>query len=212
MNIPILFEDDHLLVVRKPEGLLSVPGRTPELRDCVWNRLREGFEDREVRLVHRLDRDTSGLMVFAFTAEAQKRLGQLFERRKVRKEYVALAEGRLEPDEGLVRAPIRKDWTRNDPPVYMVCGERGKPAITRFQVEERRGRFSRVRLFPVTGRSHQLRVHLRHLGHPILGDPIYGDGEGEMRLCAVALAFPHPVTGDEIKFRLPDPAWYRIPD
>jgi len=199
----VVAEDDHLVVVNKVSGLLTVPGRTPDLQDCLWNRLKEFYSEREVRLVHRLDRDTSGLIVFAFTHEAQKSLGQQFERRKVSKEYLAEVEGRLSPDEGVIRAPIRKDWTRNDPPVYVVCAEKGKSAVTRYQVEDRGETSTRVRLFPVTGRSHQLRVHLQHLGHPILGDPIYGDGRGPMRLWAMRLCFRHPSTDREVDCSLP---------
>ena len=201
-DLCILYEDDHLLVVDKPAGLLSVPGRTPEKRDCLWSRLRERYLDREVYLVHRLDRDTSGLMVFAFTREAQRSLGRAFEKRKVRKTYVATVEGDLEAEEGEIRAPIRKDWSRTDAPVYIVCPERGKSCLTRYRVEAREGGRTRVRLFPVTGRSHQLRVHLRHIGHPIVGDPIYGTpdaGAGGLRLRAVELAFPHPVGGEELR-------------
>jgi len=203
----IIMADDHLLVVNKVSGLLSVPGRTPERQDCLWVRLQQAFPDKEVRLVHRLDRDTSGLMVFAFTREAQKSLGQLFERRKIRKEYLADVEGRMERDEDVIRAPVRKDWTRNDPPVYIVCEEKGKKAITRYRVEKRESAFTRVRLYPVTGRSHQLRVHLRHIGHPILGDPIYGQPLDRLHLAAVRLGFTHPGTGDPVDCHLSVPGF-----
>jgi tRNA pseudouridine32 synthase/23S rRNA pseudouridine746 synthase len=203
MSIPVCFQDASLIVVDKPAGLLSVPGRKPELQDCVWSRLQEQFPDHTVGLVHRLDRDTSGLMVFSLQSEAQKKLGQLFERRRVTKEYLARVQGCLTPEAGEIHAPIRKDWTRNDPPVYVVCTDRGKSAITRFQVEEATEQSSRVRLFPLTGRSHQLRVHLHHLGHPILGDPIYGDGVGPMQLRAVRLCFPHPITGETVDVLAP---------
>jgi tRNA pseudouridine32 synthase/23S rRNA pseudouridine746 synthase len=203
-KLSVVYEDPYLVIVDKPSGLLSVPGRTPDLQDCVWNRLKEQFPERDVFLVHRLDRDTSGLICFAFTREAQTQLGQCFEKRKVEKEYVAWVEGILESDAGVIDAPMRKDWSRHDKPVYIICPERGKQAVTRYQVEERKEGMTRVRLFPKTGRSHQLRVHMLSLGHPIVGDPIYGSGTGPgiLRLRAVQLTFPHPVTGQEVDVRV----------
>ncbi len=204
---PPLFVDEHLLVVVKPSGLLSVPGRTPALADCLWTRLRQAFPEREVLLVHRLDRDTSGLMVFALTREAQACLGRLFEHRKVHKEYRALVHGHPADYRGRIDAPLRKDWTRNDPPVYIVDAERGKSAVTHWEVLERLKGFSRVRLCPETGRSHQLRVHMQQLGHPIVGDPIYGPQPplASLRLCAVVLEFPHPLQGQKLRFEIPEP-------
>lgn len=193
-EIPVLFDDGELLIVNKPSGLLTVPGRTPDLQDCLWARLREQFPEREVFLVHRLDRDTSGLIVFACTREAQAKMGRRFEYRRVYKEYQALVHGRLEPQEGVVDAPIRKDWSRTDAPFYYVCNEKGKSAVTRYRVIEQNEEYSRTSLFPETGRSHQLRVHMRHLGHPIVGDPIYApaDSPGPLKLCAVRIQFRHP--------------------
>ncbi len=194
-----MFEDEALLVADKPAGLLTVPGRTDDKLDCLWTRLREEHPDHPILLVHRLDRDTSGLIVFAKTPEAQMRLGRSFEKRKVDKTYAAIVEGELAADEGLIDAPLRKDWTRNDPPVYMVDAERGKSARTRWRVDWRKNGQSGLSLFPETGRSHQLRVHLQSIGHPIVGDPIYHpqpDGQG-LRLRAVALAFAHPIRREE---------------
>jgi len=206
-EIPVLHDDGEVLVVCKPTGLLTVPGRRPELQDCLWNRLRDRFPEREVKLVHRLDRDTSGLILFAFTRDAQATLGRQFERRKVHKEYVALVHGALSESEGTVEGPIRKDWSRHDMPFYTVCQEKGRSAVTRFRVEAREGEATRVRLFPETGRSHQLRVHMRHLGHPIVGDPIYGPPEPEvsLRLCAQVLGFRHPTTGEALRFEVACP-------
>lgn len=200
MIIPVVYHDEHLLIVHKPAGLLTVPGRTPDLQDCLWSRLKARFPDREVRLVHRLDRDTSGLVIFALSKEAQAKMGRRFERRQVRKEYAAEVWGAMEADTGVVDAPITKDWTRNDPPVYVVDRDKGREAVTRFQVVEREADSTRVRLFPETGRSHQLRVHLLHLGHPIVGDPIYGppEPEGRMKLCACRLEFYHPLSGKPV--------------
>lgn len=204
-GLPILFADAHLLVVEKPCGMLSVPGRTKALSDCVWKRLQEQFADREVLLVHRLDRDTSGLMLFACDKETQGKLGRQFEGRRIYKEYVALVHGRLPEAAGVVDGPIRKDWTKNDPPVYVICPEKGKSAVTRYEVEEERGKLSRVRLYPETGRSHQLRVHMKSLGCPIVGDPIYGAGGEVGRMClhAERIDFYHWVKKEILSFTWP---------
>ena len=202
--IPVLYEDEHLLVVHKPSGLLTVPGRKPELQDCLWNRLKLQFPERNVLLVHRLDRDTSGLILFACTSEAQGNLGRQFENRRIHKEYVANVHGQLPAKEGVIDGPIRKDWTKNDPPVYFICPEKGKSAVTRYQVEPSDGVFTRVRLFPETGRSHQLRVHMLSLGCPIVGDPIYSPGDGGERLClhAERIEFYHAVKKEKLDFRV----------
>ncbi len=197
----------------KPSGLLTIPGRTPELQDCLWNRLKEVFAPQEVFLVHRLDRDTSGLICFALSREAQSGLGKLFEKRKVRKEYIAEVEGALTPSEGLIEAPLRKDWSRFDAPVYIVCHERGKRSLTRYETLHRGATRSQVRLFPETGRSHQLRVHMAHQGCPIVGDPIYGHGRGpgELKLFSVFLSFLHPLTQQRVDVRLENPPFRNEP-
>ncbi|WFB37561.1 RluA family pseudouridine synthase [Kiritimatiellota bacterium B12222] len=203
-EIPILFDDGNLLVVNKPSGLLSVPGRKPELQDCVWGRLQDQFPDREVLLVHRLDRDTSGLMLFACSKEIQGNLGRQFEHRRIHKEYVACVHGKLPEASGVVDGPIRKDWTKNDPPTYFICHEKGKAAVTRYRVEGMEGDISRVRLFPETGRSHQLRVHMLSLGCPIVGDPIYSPGDGGPRLClhAEKISFYHWISKEKMTFEV----------
>ncbi len=204
---PIVHQDDHLLVLDKPSGLLSIPGRAPELADSLWTRLRQAFPDREVLLVHRLDRDTSGLILFALDRGAQAAMGRLFERREIHKEYTALVHGIPTATRGLIDAPLRKDWTRNDPPVHIVDPLRGKPALTRWEVIAAGGEEARLRLLPETGRSHQLRVHLRQIGHPIVGDPIYGPHppQGPMRLCATALSFTHPLRHEPLHLRISPP-------
>ncbi len=204
-GIPIVYEDDHLLVVNKPAGLLSVPGRTPELQDCLWHRLQVQIPASEILLVHRLDRDTSGLMLFAKDKQTQGNLGRQFEARRIHKEYVAKVHGALPEEAGVVDGAIRKDWTQNDPPVYFICREKGKTAVTRYQVEKAEGGCSWVRLFPETGRSHQLRVHLLSLGCPIVGDPIYspGDGAARMYLHAERIEFYHAVKKEKMTFRVP---------
>jgi len=195
LPIPVVFDDGELLIVNKPGGLLTIPGRSPELADCLWQRLRDQFPEREVFLVHRLDRDTAGLIVFALTRDAQAAMGRRFEYRRVRKEYEAWVHGQVAEDEGEIDGPIRKNWQRTDAPVYQICPERGKAALTRFRVLKREEDHTLLRLFPLTGRSHQLRVHLLSLGHPVVGDPIYAPPESPepLRLCAVSLHFEHPL-------------------
>ncbi|WP_425099907.1 RluA family pseudouridine synthase [Tropicibacter sp. S64] len=200
-EIPVLHEDSDLLIVDKPAGLLSVPGKGEGLEDCLLTRLEKAFPT--VRLVHRLDRDTSGVMVFALTAHAQKHLGLQFENRKVKKTYVARIAGELEPKEGEVDLPLIVDWPNR--PRQMVCRETGKPALTAWKVVSSGGAESRVRLFPHTGRSHQLRVHMLSLGHPILGDALYAPETAglypRMMLHAEELRLNHPENGRGMKFR-----------
>jgi tRNA pseudouridine32 synthase/23S rRNA pseudouridine746 synthase len=204
-EIPILHEDSDLLVVDKPAGLLSVPGKGPELADCLIARLERAFPT--VRLVHRLDRDTSGVMVFALTAHAQRHLGQQFETRKTRKTYIARVTGRLAPKTGGVDLPLIVDWPNR--PLQKVCHETGKPALTEYKVTKASDTESRVRLHPVTGRSHQLRVHMLALGHPIIGDPLYAPEtaaeHSRMMLHAEELRLHHPESGIGVKFRAKAP-------
>jgi len=204
-EIPILHEDSDLLVVDKPAGLLSVPGKGPELADCLIARLERAFPT--VRLVHRLDRDTSGVMVFALTAHAQRHLGQQFEARKTRKTYIARVAGRLAPKTGSVDLPLIVDWPNR--PLQKVCHETGKPALTVYKVTKASDAESRVRLHPVTGRSHQLRVHMLALGHPIIGDPLYAPETAaehpRMMLHAEELRLHHPESGIGVKFRAKAP-------
>ncbi|WP_335947533.1 RluA family pseudouridine synthase [Salipiger bermudensis] len=204
-EIPILHEDSDLLVVDKPAGLLSVPGKGPELADCLIARLERAFPT--VRLVHRLDRDTSGVMVFALTAHAQRHLGQQFETRKTRKTYIARVAGRLEPKTGSVDLPLIVDWPNR--PLQKVCHETGKPALTEYKVTKANDAESRVRLHPLTGRSHQLRVHMLALGHPIIGDPLYAPKTAaeypRMMLHAEELRLHHPESGIGVKFRAKAP-------
>ena len=204
-DIPVLHEDSDLLIVDKPSGLLSVPGKGPELADCLLSRLEVAFPT--VRLVHRLDRDTSGVMVFALTAHAQRNLGAQFEARKTKKTYVARVAGRLEPKTGEVDKPLIVDWPNR--PRQKVCEETGKPALTGWKVMKASDEESRVRLFPHTGRSHQLRVHMLALGHPILGDPLYAPETAaqypRMMLHAEELRVNHPESGRGMTFRAKAP-------
>lgn len=199
--IEILHEDSDLLLVNKPAGLLSVPGKGPELEDCLLTRLEIAFPT--VRLVHRLDRDTSGVMVFALTAHAQKHLNLQFETRKTKKTYVARVAGQVMEKEGQIDLPLIVDWPNR--PRQMVCHETGKPAVTDWKLLKSKQDESRLRLFPITGRSHQLRVHLLSIGHPILGDVFYtpetADQFPRMMLHAEELRVNHPETGRGMKFR-----------
>ncbi len=203
--IEVLHEDQDLLVVVKPSGLLTVPGKAPELADCLITRLEKAFPT--VRLVHRLDRDTSGVIVFALTPHAQRHLSGQFEARKVKKTYVARLKGRLEPKEGEVDLPLIVDWPNR--PRQMVCHETGKPALTRYRVMKTSEDETRVRLFPETGRSHQLRVHMLALGHPILGDPLYAPetvpDHPRLMLHAEELRLSHPENGKGLRFRAKAP-------
>ncbi|MBV2360172.1 RluA family pseudouridine synthase [Thalassococcus sp. CAU 1522] len=204
-DIAVLHEDHEILIVDKPAGLLSVPGKGAHLSDCLIARLEAAFPT--VRLVHRLDRDTSGVMVFALTAFAQKHLGQQFEARKPRKTYLARVAGRLGPSSGTVDLPLIVDWPNR--PLQKVCHETGKPAVTDWKVLKANDDETRVRLFPKTGRSHQLRVHMLALGHPILGDPFYAPdtvaAHSRLMLHAEELRLNHPETGRGMTFRAPAP-------
>lgn len=203
--LEVLHEDAQILVVNKPAGLLSVPGKGAELADCLLARLQAAFPD--TLLVHRLDRDTSGVMVFALTPHAQRHLGLQFEKRMARKVYVARLAGRLEPRSGTVDLPLIVDWPNR--PLQKVCAETGKAAQTDWTVISYQGDSTRVRLMPKTGRSHQLRVHMQSLGHPILGDPLYApDTVGDhsrMMLHSEELRIKHPEGGRSLRFRAPAP-------
>ncbi|MEM9794938.1 MAG: RluA family pseudouridine synthase [Pseudomonadota bacterium] len=203
--IPTIWQDDHLLVVDKPHGLLSVPGRGPDLADCLLTRLIETHP--EVLLCHRLDRDTSGIMVFALTKEAQRKMGRLFETKRVRKRYIARVWGDVAEAKGIVDLPLIVDWPNR--PLQHVNHEIGKPSITEWVRIGQEAGTTRMRLMPRTGRSHQLRVHMKELGHPILGDPFYADGPARdfprMMLHAEGLKFQHPVTQKVLRLEAPCP-------
>ena len=199
----VLHEDAQIVVVDKPAGLLSVPGKGEHLADCLLERLRAVFP--EVLLVHRLDRDTSGVMVFALTPHAQRHLGLQFEKRQAKKSYVARLQGRLEPRSGTVDLPLIVDWENR--PRQMVDHANGRAAVTDWRVLRHDGDTTRVRLGPKTGRSHQLRVHMLSLGHAILGDPLYAEGAARdysrMMLHSEELRIKHPDGGQSLKFRAP---------
>lgn len=170
-SIPVLFEDTGYYIIEKPSGLLSVPGRGPEKADCVLSRLHhQGHQDALV--THRLDMETSGLMIFARDADSHRAFSRLFEQRQIGKTYHALVDGHLQQQQGEVNLPLRCDWPNR--PKQIIDHDQGKQALTRYVVEAALDDgTSLVALYPVTGRSHQLRVHMLALGHVILGDALY---------------------------------------
>ena len=191
--------DADLLIVDKPSGLLSVPGRGPGMDDNLASRVQARFP--EALTVHRLDMDTSGLLVMARNPEAHRALGRLFELRQVEKEYIAVVAGRVADSERSIALPLIADWPNR--PRQMVDFVQGKPALTHLEVlsYDAGSDTTRVRLNPETGRSHQLRVHLQSIGHPILGDDLYAPPEilgrsPRLLLHAAMLAFSHPVSGE----------------
>jgi tRNA pseudouridine32 synthase/23S rRNA pseudouridine746 synthase len=201
--LDILYQDDQIIVANKPAGLLSVPGKLAGRSDCLVSRLQAAHWD--TLLVHRLDCDTSGVMIFARTKQAQGFLGQEFEKRRAKKTYVARVWGQLTPDTGHIDLPLCTDWPNR--PRQMVDHANGRPAQTDWQVIDRDATSTRVRLFPLTGRSHQLRVHMLAQDHPILGDPIYATGPAlafpRLMLHAESLSLHHPATGKLISFTAP---------
>ena len=202
--LTILYQDAAVIVVDKPAGLLSVPGKTEGRADCLQSRLRAAHWD--TLLVHRLDCDTSGVMIFARTKAAQGFLGQEFEQRRAEKTYVARVRGAMAADSGTVDLPLGTDWPNR--PRQKVDPEAGRPAQTDWQVIARSPSETRLRLSPKTGRSHQLRVHMLELGHPILGDPIYSLDAADfprLMLHAETLALHHPVTGEWVNYAAPCP-------
>ena len=203
--LDVVHQDADLLVLNKPSGLLSVPGKAAEHADCLEARAKAAFP--EALLVHRLDMDTSGLMIFAMNKAAQRHLGLQFERRHVEKSYEALVWGQPD-DTGEVDLPLIVDWPNR--PLQMVDFERGKKAHTAWEVTAREATHARVRLSPTTGRSHQLRVHMLAIGHPILGDRFYAKGaalSSAARLClhAETLSVFHPSGGAREFFCVPCP-------
>ena len=205
-----LFIDDDIVVINKPAELLSVPGRGPDKLDSASSRLTEQLG--EIHVVHRLDMSTSGVMIFARNKEALKHLQQQFQHRKTQKTYQAIIHGLLKPGKGAINLPMRCDWPNR--PRQMVCYEHGKKSLTRWNTLEQlfinEQPATRVELIPVTGRSHQLRIHCLSLGHPILGDNLYATGEAlacspRLLLHAEKLTLQHPTTLLEFTFTAPVP-------
>lgn len=213
-GLQVVHVDASVLVLEKPAGLLSVPGRGPDKQDCLAARAQRQYPDALV--VHRLDMATSGLMLMGRGADAQRRLSAAFAARQVHKRYVAVVQGLMKPPSvtvgawGLIDAPLMTDWPNR--PRQIVDERQGQPSLTRWRVisHDAAAGTTRVELEPVTGRSHQLRVHLMHQGHPILGDALYAPPEARDRaprllLHARLLAFAHPETGRALRFESPVP-------
>lgn len=199
----IIYIDDDLIIVDKPAGLLSVPGKAEDNRDCLITRIQEKYP--EAIIVHRLDMATSGLMILPRSKRAEKRISVQFQRRKVLKKYVALLHGVIDEDEGVITAPLICDWENR--PRQKIDFEIGKPSQTYFEVLERYKDTTRVCFWPSTGRSHQLRMHSIYIEHPICGDLFYigHDGYKRLMLHASYLEFKHPMSGEKIAFEsLPD--------
>ena len=203
--LDVLHDDAEMLVVSKPSGLLSVPGKGEHLSDCLIERVQVVWP--HALLVHRLDRDTSGVMVFGLTPHAQRFLSKQFELRAAKKTYIARVWGRLTPKTGRVDLPLIVDWPNR--PRQHVDHENGKVAVTDWRVLRDSASETRVRLMPQTGRSHQLRVHMQALGHPILGDPFYAQDEAlnfeRLMLHSEELRIKHPDSGRVMRFRAPAP-------
>ena len=203
--LAVLHADHEVLLVDKPAGLLSVPGKTPDLADCLLARVQAVFPT--ALLVHRLDRDTSGVMIFALTPHAQRHLGLQFEHRQTKKTYVARVRGLVAEQEGTIDLPLCVDWPNR--PLQKVDHAEGRPAVTDWRVLRRGADETRMRLMPRTGRSHQLRVHMVALGHPILGDPFYASGADRdfprMMLHSETLQFRHPDGGRGTRVTAPCP-------
>jgi tRNA pseudouridine32 synthase/23S rRNA pseudouridine746 synthase len=203
-DIALHYIDEALLLAEKPAGLLSVPGRAEENRDCVVARLQACYPD--ALTVHRLDQVTSGLLLHARGKAMQVALSVQFERRQVGKRYEALVQGLVEDESGEIALPLICDWPNR--PKQKVDFELGKPALTRWRVMTRDAdaQCTRLELEPVTGRSHQLRLHLASIGHPIVGDVLYGAAPAA-RVClhARSLAFVHPRSGQAMAFESPVP-------
>jgi len=202
----VLHVDDDILVLDKQSGLLSVPGKDPSLWDCLEYRARKTWPT--AGMVHRLDKDTSGVIVMALNKRAHGRLGIQFEKRLTKKSYVARVDGVIEADSGLIDLPLATDWANK--PRQRVDHENGRPAQTEWHVMEREPNVTRVRLHPLTGRTHQLRVHMKAIGHVILGDAFYADpvalaAADRLQLHAEELEFAHPTTGEPCRFVAPCP-------
>lgn len=197
--------DQHVIVLRKPAGLLTTEGRAQGMEDCLLNRARKRWP--ETLPIHRLDMDTSGVVMFARTEEAQTAAARQFEARRVTKTYIARVAGRLEPQTGEVNQPIRKDYENR--PIHEVHPE-GKPSRTLWQVDEFEAGVTRVKLTPITGRTHQLRVHMAYKRHPILGDRLYAPDEvlamaDRLQLHAASIALRHPITGEGVTYSAASP-------
>ncbi len=200
-DIEYVYSDEHIIIVDKPANMLSVPGRTPDKQDCLIHRVQKRFP--EARIVHRLDFSTSGIMVIALNQEAHRELGRQFENRETEKTYVAKVYGQPEQTSGVLNLPLRCDWERR--PLQIVDHQLGKKAETHWKVMERFENSCLLELSPTTGRTHQLRVHMQAMGHPILGDELYAHEAAyamadRLYLHAKELIINHPAEGNRMAF------------
>ena len=205
-QLKVLYEDQHLLAIDKPPWLLSVPGRSPENRDSVATRA--AAEYGEIHVVHRLDCATSGVMLLARTKAAEKQLHQQFRERQTEKKYIAIGAGIACLTKGQVQLPLITDWPNR--PRQKVDFTHGKHSVTRFELLQQDAGAARLRLYPVTGRSHQLRLHMKYLGLPIIGDRLYApeavaNAADRMLLHAEILRLHHPVKGHSLEMTAPCP-------
>lgn len=203
MGLEVIHRDERILVLNKPVGLLSVPGIGPDKADSVARRAAAEFPG--ARIVHRLDRDTSGVMLLAFDAEAHRELSRQFHDREVEKKYVAIVDGLVEGNSGRIDLPMRKDMDPRNAPRQVIDQAEGRRAVTDWWVIERMSDRTRLLLRPITGRSHQLRLHLKSIGHPILGDDLYAPQRvhqmaDRLMLHAMSLTIVHPTTASLMKF------------
>jgi tRNA pseudouridine32 synthase/23S rRNA pseudouridine746 synthase len=200
--LEILFQDSHIMVVNKPSGLLSVPGKAPEHQDSIMTRIQRDFPQAES--VHRLDMATSGVLVVALNKNAERELKRQFREREPKKTYVARVAGYFNDEQGVIDLPLICDWPNR--PKQKVCFETGKPAKTEYRVVQKEcNNITRVQLMPITGRSHQLRVHMLALGHPILGDGFYAPEQvkalaSRLQLHAKELWISHPAFHTPLHF------------
>ena len=202
-GLSTLYDDDSLLVVDKPSGLLSVPGRGDDKKDCLLSRVQKQYPS--ALIVHRLDMETSGVMILAKNKPMHRELSLLFQEREVQKRYIAVVDCQIPDASGIINLPLICDWPNR--PKQIVDHEQGKPSVTRYKVLWRdvEKNNTRVELEPETGRSHQLRVHLQSLGHPILGDRLYASEEQQLKaerllLHALSLSLVHPLTSEPMRF------------
>ncbi|GGW55852.1 RluA family pseudouridine synthase [Alishewanella tabrizica] len=203
--LEVIYQDHDIVILNKPSGLLSVPGKAAAHFDCLQYRVQRVWPTAVV--VHRLDMATSGVMVMALNKEAQRQLNRQFQLRQTAKRYIARVAGQINAAVGSIELPLICDWPNR--PKQKVCFEHGKPSLTHFTVLSRDLTETRVALEPVTGRSHQLRVHLQFIGHPILGDKFYADARAKpaerLQLHAQQLSLFHPSQGSWLTFLAPCP-------
>ena len=201
-SLDILYLDEFLLVLNKPSGLLSVPGKGDDKQDCLISRVQAEYPDALV--VHRLDMSTSGIMVIARGKEVESLLSVLFQKRQVYKKYIAVVDGTVSPSTGVIDLPLITDWPNR--PKQKIDFESGKSSQTEYRVLSNNNNTTRIELTPLTGRTHQLRVHMQSLNHAILGDKLYAKQEAiekseRLLLHACYLSFKHPVSDEFLEFK-----------